>query len=299
MNGELDVAAAGVHAHAADDGDADVTQLLVFAVGQGEAGGHGDGVTGVHADRVDVLDRADDHDVVVAVAHKLELEFLPALDALFDQDFVGGRVMDAGAGDAVQLLLVVGDAGAQAAHGEARAHNQRVAELLGDLVDFLDAVGDVGAGGFGAGLVNDLLEQFTVLATVDGFQGGTDQFDVVLLQDAGLAQRHGGVECGLAAQGGQKRVGAFLGDDLLEDRSGDRLDVGGVGHLRVGHDGGRVGVDEDDADAFLTKDAACLGARVIELRSLTDHDRAGADDHHGFDVGALRHITYLPWSCSS
>lgn len=78
--------------------------------------------------------------------------------------------MDAGAGDAVQLLLVVGDAGAQAAHGEARAHDQRVAELLGDLVDFLDAVGDVGAGGFGAGLVNDLLEQFTVLATVDGFQ---------------------------------------------------------------------------------------------------------------------------------
>ncbi len=299
MNGELDVAAAGVHAHATDDGDADVTQLLVFAVGQGEAGGHGDGVTGVHADRVDVLDRADDHDVVVAVAHELELEFLPALDALFDQDFVGGRVMDAGAGDAVQLLLVVGDAGAQATHGEARAHDQRVAELLGDLVDFLDAVGDVGAGGFGAGLVNDLLEQFTVLATVDGFQGSTDQFDVVLLQDAGLAQRHGGVERGLAAQGGQERVGAFLGDDLLEDRGGDRLDVGGVSHLRVGHDGGRVGVDEDDADAFLTKDAACLGARVIELRSLTDHDRAGADDHHGFDVGALRHITYLPWSCSS
>ena len=115
--------------------------------------------------------------------------------------------MDAGAGDAVQLLLVVGDAGAQAAHSEARAHDQRVAELLGDLVDFLDAVGDVGAGGFGAGLVNDLLGQFTVLATVDGFQGSTDQFDVVLLQDAGLAQRHGGVECGLAAQGAGARWG--------------------------------------------------------------------------------------------
>lgn len=92
MDGELDVAAAGVHAHAADDGDADVTQLLVFAIGQGEARGHGDGVTGVHADRVDVFNRADDHDVVVAVAHELELEFLPAFDALFDQDFVGGRV---------------------------------------------------------------------------------------------------------------------------------------------------------------------------------------------------------------
>ena len=39
VHGELDVAAARVDAHAADDGDADVTQLLVFAIGQGEAGG--------------------------------------------------------------------------------------------------------------------------------------------------------------------------------------------------------------------------------------------------------------------
>ena len=299
MDGELDVAAAGVHAHAADDGDADVTQLLVFAIGQGEARGHGDGVTGVHADRVDVFNRADDHDVVVAVAHELELEFLPAFDALFDQDFVGGRVMDAGAGDAVQLLFVVGDAGAQATHGEARAYDQRIAEFFGDLVAFLKAVRDAGTGGFGTGLVHDLLEQLTVLAAVDGFQRSTNQLDIVLLEHACLAQRHGGIQRGLATEGGQQRVGAFLGDDLLEDRGGDRLDVGGVGHLRVGHDGGRVGVDEDDADAFLTKDAACLGARVIELRGLTDHDRAGADDHHGFDVGALRHITYLPWGCSS
>ena len=112
MDGELDVAAAGVDAHAADDGDADVAQLLVFAVGQGEARGHGNGVAGVHADRIDVFDRADDHDVVVAVAHELKLEFLPAFDALLDQHLVGRRIVDAGAGDAVQLLLVVRDAGA-------------------------------------------------------------------------------------------------------------------------------------------------------------------------------------------
>ncbi len=136
VNRELDVTAAGVHANGADDGDTDVAQLLVFAIGQGEAGGHGDGVTGVHADRVDVLDRADDHDVVVAVAHQFELEFLPAFDALLQQYLVGRRVMQAGAGDAVQLLLVVRDAGAEASHGEARAHHQRVSEFGGDGVHF-------------------------------------------------------------------------------------------------------------------------------------------------------------------
>ena len=40
----------------------------------------------------------------------------------FDQDLVSRRIMDAGTGDAVQLLFVVRDAGTKAAHGEARAY---------------------------------------------------------------------------------------------------------------------------------------------------------------------------------
>src|SRR5881397_866182 len=35
-------------------------------------------------------------------------------------------------------------------------------------------------------------------------------------------------------------VRPLLGDDLLHDLDRQRLDVGGVGDLRVGHDGGRV-----------------------------------------------------------
>ena len=46
-----------------------MSQLLVFAIGQGNIALR-DGVTGMHADRVDVFNRADDHDVVVAVAHE-------------------------------------------------------------------------------------------------------------------------------------------------------------------------------------------------------------------------------------
>ncbi len=34
---------------------------------------------------------------------------------------------------------------------------------------------------------------------------------------------------------------------------------------------------------------AGLGAGVVEFAGLADDDRAGADDHDGFDVGALGH----------
>ncbi len=69
----------------------------------------------------------------------------------------------------------------------------------------------------------------------------------------------------------------------------DRLDVGGVGEAGVGHDGGGVGVHQDDAIALGLQRLAGLRAGIVELAGLADDDRAGADDQDGVDVGALGH----------
>ena len=74
---------------------------------------------------------------------------------------------------------------------------------------------------------------------------------------------------------------------------GDRLDVGDVGHLRVGHDRRRVGVDQDDPVALFAQRLAGLGAGIVELAGLADDDRAGADDQDAVDVGALRHVSFV------
>ena len=79
-------------------------------------------------------------------------------------------------------------------------------------------------------------------------------------------------------------------DDLLEDLQIKRLDIGGVGETRIGHDRRRVRVGEDDSIALFLQDPAGLGAGVVELTGLTDHDRAGANDEDRFDIGALRHL---------
>ena len=86
MDRELDVTAARVHAHGADDGDADIAQALHLAVGEGQRRSNRNRVARVHADRVDVLDRTHDDDVVRLVAHELELVFLPAEDRLLKQN---------------------------------------------------------------------------------------------------------------------------------------------------------------------------------------------------------------------
>jgi len=89
--GELDVRAACVDADRAHDGDGGVAELLVRLVRECHLGRHRDRVAGVDAHRVEVLDRADDHDVVRAVADYLELELVPRLQGVFDEDLSNGR----------------------------------------------------------------------------------------------------------------------------------------------------------------------------------------------------------------
>jgi hypothetical protein len=82
---ELHVRAAGVDADLAQHRDRRVAHDLVFLVGQRLRRRDRDRVAGVHAHRVEVLDRADDDAVVLLVAHDLHLELFPAEQRLLDQ----------------------------------------------------------------------------------------------------------------------------------------------------------------------------------------------------------------------
>ena len=111
----------------------------------------------------------------------------------------------------------------------------------------------------------------------------------VLLEDARFLQLGGEVEARLAAEVRQQRVRALLGDDLLETRDVERLDVDGISRIGVGHDGGRVAVHEHDLVAELAQRFARLRARIVELARLADDDGAGADDEHLMDIVAFWH----------
>ena len=58
----------------------------------------------------------------------------------------------------------------------------------------------------------------------------------------------------------------------------ERFDVGDVGGPRVGHDGGRVGVDQHDLVSQLPQGLAGLGAGIVELTGLSDDNRTGANN---------------------
>ena len=158
-----------------------------------------------------------------------------------------------------------------------------------DLVRLRQRMRHRGARAFEADLLHRVLEQLAVLGHVDGFARGRDELHAVFGEHAFAHQVERGVQRGLATHGGQQRVGLFLLDDARQRAPVDGLDVDRVGHLRVRHDGRRIGIHQDDAIALFPERLAGLRAGIVELAGLADDDRAGADDQDAFDVCAFWH----------
>ena len=98
--------------------------------------------------------------------------------------------------------------------------------------------------------VHRLTEKLAIFGHFDGLRlapiSSTPNFSKTPM--IGSAKRR--VQAGLPAHCWQQRIGAFLFDDLGDDFGRDRLDIGRIRHLRVGHDGRGVRVDQDDPVAL-------------------------------------------------
>ena len=225
------------------------------------------------------------------VAHDLHLVLFPTLDGLLDQHLVGGRELKALAHDGDELLVGVRDAAAGAAEGKARTQHAGIAHALGDSLGVGHAVGIARARDLQADLGHGLVKELAVLAALDSGQVAADHLDAVLVERAVLCQLDGGVQTGLAAQRGQQRVRALFLDYALDKLGGDGLDIGAVGKTRVGHDGRRIGVDQDDLKAILLEHLAGLCAGVVELTGLANDDRARTNNEDALDVSTFRHVS--------
>ena len=291
VHGKLHVGAAGLDADLLQNGERGHAHALILQVGEGLRRRHGDGVAGMHAHGVEVLDGAHDDAVAGVVTHDLHLILFPTLDGLLDQHLVGRREFQALAHDGDELLVGVSDAAAGAAEGKARAQYAGIAHALGDSLGVGHAVGIARARDLQADLGHGLVKELAVLAALDGGQVAADHLDAVLVERTVFRQLDGGVQTGLAAQCGQQRVRALFLDYALDKLGGDGLDIGAVGKTRVGHDGRRVGVDQDDLKAILLEHLAGLGAGVVKLTGLANNDGARTNNEDTLDVSTFRHVS--------
>ena len=290
LDGELHVRAARLHTDTSDARQRRVAHLLVLDVGQRLDRRHRDRVAGVHTHRVDVLDAADDHAVVGVIAHDLELVLLPAVHRFLDQDLADRTRREPVRRDPFELLRGEGDAGAASTEDVGGTDHRRQADVRDHRAGLVHRVCRARPQAVETDAEHRLLEDLAILGGGDRLGVGADHLRLARHADqAALEQLHGDVQAGLAAERRQHGIGLFTVDDRRDDLPGERLDIGGVGEVGVGHDRRRVRVGEDHSVSLVAQHTAGLGSRVVELAGLSDHDRTGADDQDRVDVGALGH----------
>ena len=232
----------------------------------------------MHTHRIDVFHVADGNTVARGITHNLVLNLLPAGNAALHQHLVDTAQTQAVGQDIHQFLLVVGDSAAASPKGKGRTQHNRVADGVGKLDTILHVVYHSGRGAGLADLLHGILERLAVLRLEDRLGGGSDQFHAMLFQETGLRQLHTQIQPGLSAQGGKDAVRLFLENDLLQHLRCQRLNINLISDILICHDGRRVGIDQHHLNSFFLQGATGLGTRVVELRCLTDHNRAGADN---------------------
>ena len=283
---ELDVAAT-LDAERADDLQGGAAQPLVDGVGQGLDGRHDDRVAGVDAERIDVLHRAHGDARVVGVAHHLVLDFLPADQAFLDHDLADRAGPQAGSDPLAVGGLGLDDPAAGPAEGEGWADDGRQADgrqrLVGRVVALRlrRALDDEARRVRLPDPIEQVAECLAVLGHPDRLERRPQQADRMAVEDARVGHRGHEVERGLAAQPGEQALGLLPGDDRLDRLDGQRLEVDDVGDRGVGHDRGRVRIDEDGPDALGPQRAAGLRPGIVEFGRLADDDRAGSQDQDG------------------
>ncbi len=140
-------------------------------------------------------------------------------DRFLDQDLADQAGRQAPAGDGAQLLHVVDQAAAGAAHGVGRPDDDRVAESArrsSPPPRRCRRSRSAACRCPGCFIVS--LKAMAVLAALDGIDLHADDLDAVLLEHARLGQLRREVQPGLAAQVRQQGVRPLLLDDLRHGR---------------------------------------------------------------------------------
>ena len=137
------------------------------------------------------------------------------------------------------------------------------------------------------------VEALAVFRHVDGIATRADHLHVEAFEHTFAREIQRTIQCGLATHGRQQRIGPLALDHLRNGAPFQRLDVGRIGHCRVGHDGRGIGVDENDAATFFAQRLTGLRAGVVELAGLADDDGARTENQNRRKIAALRHLLMI------
>ena len=107
-------------------------------------------------------------------------------------------------------------------------------------------MGNVAFRGIQADRLHRLVKPIAILGLINGVGIGTNQLHAKFCKDTFTVQIQGTVQRSLATHGWEQSTRALFFDHFRHGLPADWLDVGGIRHGGICHDGGRVRVHQND-----------------------------------------------------
>ncbi len=191
--------------------------LTLHFIGDGESGIHADGVAGVDTGAFHQFHDAG-HEHIVSVADRIDFHFL-ALDVLVHQNRLVDVDFNGGLQIVAELVFIAHDLHGAAAEHEARAHQDRIADLFRCADTFLNA-GHRAAHRLGnLQFFEHFLKTVTVFSAVNRVAVRTDELDTA------LHERRCQIDCSLAAKACDDAVRLFKINDVHDTLGRQGLEV--------------------------------------------------------------------------
>ena len=175
-------------------------------------------------------------------------------------------------------MFVVRDSAAASAECISRTKYNRITDGVGKVHTGLHGFNDERSCNRFSDFFHRLFKFETVFRFFDGLRSCSDQAHIVLFQKSCLLKLHGKVQSCLASQCRKHAVRLFFDNQLFYDLYGQRLNINSVCNVFIGHNGRRIGVEQNNLNAFLFQRTARLCSGVVKLCRLSDDNRTGTDD---------------------
>ena len=161
--------------------------------------------------------------------------------------------------------------------------------MLDDLKSFLEGSRIARARARETDLLHREFEELSIFGLPDGGWARSEQLDPEPRERSIIVERERQVERRLPAERRQDCLRPLPLEDRPKRRRLERLHVGPIRELRIGHDRGRVRVDQDHLVPLGSEGLRPLHSGVVELAGLPDDDGSRADEKNLSEVVAPRH----------
>ncbi|MNI19857.1 hypothetical protein D3C73_733040 [compost metagenome] len=228
----------------------------------------------MYAYRVEVFHITYHDTVIVGITHNLIFDFLHTGDASFNQALSDWAVTNTRSYCFFKLFFCVADTAASSTKCISRANDDWEADFFGKLHRFWNRCYNDTIWYRLLKFSHQVSEKIAIFCFLNSRQLSAQQFHILALKHACSCKLNSHVQSSLSTKCRQQTIRTLLTNNLRNKLKCNRFDIYFISHVRIGHNRGWVTVDQNNFHAFFFQSLARLCSSVVELRSLTDNDRA-------------------------